>query len=107
MILAIKTQANDTERAMRSIQRAVLKTDTVTKYRKNTQKFIKRSMPESVKPYVSAVGVLAISAARGRVETRRIKNLDVKVLNGSIAPNLEYNFRDSNINANIFYRMDF
>lgn len=107
MVVAIKTQASDTEKAMRSVQKAILKADTITKYRKNTQKFIKRSIPESIKPYVSAVGVLAISAARGRAETRRIKNLDVKVLNGSIAPNLEYNFRDGNINANIFYRMDF
>jgi len=107
MVLAVKSQANDTERAIRHVQRAILKTETVTKYRKGAQKFIKKSIPESAKKYVSTAGAIAISAARGRIETRRIKNLDIEVLNGNITPNVEYNFRENNLNANIFYRVDF
>ena len=107
LLISFSCYSNDKERAMKHIQKAILAQPPVVKLRKAASRKAKKMVPEVAKPYLATVGSIGMSAIKGKIETRRIKNLDFDVLGGNIRPNVEYNFRENTVNANILFKADF
>jgi len=107
LFTSLSCLADDRERAIRHIQKAVLAQPTIVKYRKAATKKAKKMIPKTAEPYLATVGSIGMSAVKGKIETRRIKNLDFDALGGNIRPNVEYNFRENTVNANILFQADF
>lgn len=99
--------AEDKNQAISHIQKAIVKTDTAIKYRKNLNKAIKESVPEDIKPYLPTLGVIGSAVVSGKIDTQKLKNIDMDIFGGEIRPNLEYDFRQDEVNANINYTMEF
>lgn len=93
---------SDESRALRYVQRAIVKYPAVKKTTKKIEKKAFKYIPFSKKT-VGYVGGVTIAAIRGGINTNAFKNVNFKFLGGNCQPNIEYKFdgtMSSTININ-------
>jgi putative NADH-flavin reductase len=98
---------NDMDRAVRHIQRAVARTETVQEISKNTERKLKKAIPESIQSTLVFVGAVGSTAMSGRINTRDMTRMEMRFLGGVMRSDIEYNFRENVVGLNVTYQMDF
>lgn len=102
-LFSLPCMANEQQKALRHVQRAVFKTETLKRHKNNVGGFLNKAIPDSAKKYVFTIGAVGSTIIRGKVGTESIKNMNIKYNNGNIRPNVDYDFRNNQFNANIVY----
>lgn len=92
--------ANDTDRALKHCQKAILAYPKVKKMTKTATNKIKRYIPKN--KAVTTIGAVGFQAAtQGRISTTQIKNMKIKFLDADVRPDIIYNFRENNIETTV------
>lgn len=86
--------ADDRDRALHSIQRAVLAYPEVKTLRRNAEKKLFEYLPIDKQTF-GVVGGLAVSASQGHVDTKVIKNMNFKAVGANVRPDIRYDFRNN------------
>lgn len=105
LLISFPVLGNDSDRAMRSVQRAVLQLEPVRAQRKKLEKTIKKSLNAPVW-LTTVIGVGASAGLSKRVSTRRLKNLRLKGENWNLRPELIHEF-GGQTSGRLQFEMDF
>ena len=98
--------SNERDRAIKHSIQAFLKYPKVRTMRKNLEKTIIKTLPID-KPTLQIVLPTTIGLAQGKVDTKVIKKMDIKMMGGKLRPDLEYNFKQNIINTSVNIKWDF
>lgn len=82
------------QEAINNIQKAVLKYSTVNKAKKKLEKRVMNIIPLDKKT-ITAVGTVLTIAKEQKINTRQIKNMNLKILKGNLRPNISHDFKNS------------
>ena len=86
---------------------AFLATKTIKEYSHRIEKRVNEYMPVD-KEVTGWVGSAVITAYRGEIDTKVIKNMDVKIWgNGKLRPDIIYDWKDGEINTTTNFNWSF
>jgi hypothetical protein len=105
IILCKKAKCDEYSRALKHIQKAVLKTVPVKTGTKRLEKRLKNMVGNS--NVVNTTTAICLGALAGKISTRKFKNLRFKGTNWKVRPDVEHNFRDSNTSGSLNLEWDF
>ena len=88
--------ANDEQKALSHTQKALLAYPEIKRMKKETEKFLLDYIPLD-REHVVVIGSVGISAIRGKVETKPIKNLNMKFIGVKARPDVYYDFRNNDV----------
>lgn len=89
--------SNDKDRAIRHIQRAIIKHPKVKRSIRKVEKKVIKYLPVDKETF-GVVGGTVVSIVRGGINTRVLKNIDFDLLGGNCRPDVEYKF-DGTLNT--------
>ena len=98
------SNSENRDRAISSIQKAVLAYPTVKKYKKNLEKRVYRMIPAD-KEVIGTIGSAAKVAIDGKIDTNVIKKMDVKLGEGRVRPNVIYDFKENSLAGSLNYSL--
>jgi len=96
--------ANDLEHpeakeAQKMVLKAFLKLPEVKKINKELKKYGISKVPIN-KKVLSTLGSVAVTAYKGKVDTKVIKKMNLRILSGSFRPNIVYDFKNEYFKVN-------
>lgn len=92
-ILSFNVLANEQERAIKGVQKAILSYPQVKKVKRRLEKKVLNYVPVE-KETAGIIGGVALSASQGYVDTKVIKNMNIKVVGGDMRPDIRYNLKN-------------
>lgn len=91
---------------MNKLAEAFSKTETGKTAIKNIEKTINNNLPVEKKT-AALIGSTAATIAQGKIDTKHVKNINVKMFKGSVRPDAEYDFKEQNTSITLKYNLDF
>jgi len=88
------TDADNRDAALKESTKAIMSIPTIRHYRKNLEEAVLGYIPFD-KDTVATIGSIGLTAAKGEIDTKVLKKMEIKALGGKIRPDLKYNFRDN------------
>jgi len=98
--------ANQTNEAVKKTAEAFSKTEIGREISKQFEKAANKIIPVG-KEAAAVIGSAAVSAAQGRIDTKSIKNMDMKVIRGTIRPDVEHSFKEGSSSFLLNYNLNF
>ena len=109
LIMAITSSnafADTEDEAIKKTTEAVSKTEMGRQVTKNIENMVNKVLPVD-KETAAVIGSTAVTVIQGRIDTKVIKNMDMSLGDGSLRPDVEYDFKDNNSTYLLKYDLRF
>lgn len=105
VVISFSVLANSEHEALTKAAEAFSKTETGKTVTKNLERTAENILPME-KDTAAIVGSTALTVIEGKIDTSKIKNMDIEILKGKIRPDAEYDFREKNSSVMLKYNLN-